>query len=167
MPITQEYLKSLLAYDPATGLFVWLVSRNRNKAGTSAGNVGTSGYLTVMIDRKRHNLHRLAFLYMEGRHPPDIIDHINGTKTDNRWANLRPASYLDNARNQEIHSNNTSGISGVILGARGKWKAYGYVGGRQVNLGSHDSMLEAAASRKSFEHNLGYQERHGRISACP
>ena len=162
MPITQEYLKSLLSYDPDTGVFTWLVSRNRNHAGSIAGNVGTSGYLTVMIDRKRHNLHRLAFLYMEGFHPPEIMDHINGIKTDNRWINLRSASYVENAKNLAISSNNRSGLAGVTAYKDGKWRAFGYINRKQIGLGKHDSIFEAAAARKAFEFRLGYQERHGR-----
>lgn len=162
MSITPEYLKSLLAYSPETGVFTWLVSRSRTIAGSVAGSIGSSGYLTVMIDKKRYNLHRLAFVYMVGELPEAFVDHISGNKTDNRWENLRPASAIENARNQKRSSKNLSGLPGVSWDARGKWRAFGYTDGKQINLGRHDSLLDASASRKSFENQHGYHANHGR-----
>lgn len=162
MPITPEYLKSILAYSPETGVFTWLVSRSRTPAGSIAGSLVSSGYLTVMIDRKRHNLHRLAFVYMLDRHPPEFVDHINGQKTDNRWINLRAASPVENARNQKRSCKNSSGISGVSWDSRGLWRSFGYLAGKQITLGRYSSKFDAAAARKSFENSLGYHENHGR-----
>jgi hypothetical protein len=49
---------------------------------------------------------------MEGR-IPENVDHINGVKSDNRWANLRPASRAENGYNTRIRADNTSGIKGI------------------------------------------------------
>lgn len=162
MSISQAKLKELLHYNPVTGVFTWVIGRSRTVAGTVAGSLVSSGYLTVMIDRKRHNLHRLAFVYMLGRHPPEFVDHINGQKTDNRWINLRAASAVENARNQKRSCKNSSGISGVSWDSRGLWRSFGYLAGKQITLGRYSSKFEAAAARKSFENSLGYHENHGR-----
>ena len=45
--------------------------------------------LKVSIDNRRHLLHRLAWLWMTGALPRWNVEHINGDRSDNRWANLR------------------------------------------------------------------------------
>ena len=90
--ITQSELKELLNYDPATGVFTWLVSRGRVKASSVAGHVHSRGYIVIMVDGRRHLAHRLAFVYMTGTFPDDQVDHINEIKADNRWINLREAT---------------------------------------------------------------------------
>lgn len=64
--ITQERLKELLTYDPATGEFRWIVSRGPNRAGNSAGCIDKAGYRIIEIDGKAYRAARLAFLYMTG-----------------------------------------------------------------------------------------------------
>jgi hypothetical protein len=43
--------------------------------------------------------HQLAFLYMTGSIPIEI-DHANGDRADNRWANLREATRKQNNGNR-------------------------------------------------------------------
>lgn len=89
--ILQKRLKELLHYDPETGVFTWLrregKSRavsvfNSNYAGKVAGNIQTdsSGHkqISIYFDKKAHKAHRLAWLYVYGKMPKGIIDHING-----------------------------------------------------------------------------------------
>ncbi|MCF5708931.1 hypothetical protein GIV19_16745 [Pseudomonas syringae] len=162
MPITQEYLKRLLHYDPISGVFTWIEGRSRTPAGSVAGSLDPGGYLTVMIDSRRHSLHRLAFLYMDGAFPPEMVDHINGVRADNRWRNLRPASARQNSRNQRLNVTNKSGLPGVMWDRRSSWRAYAYVNGRCVTLGRYESLLSAAAARMSFENQNGYHHNHGK-----
>ncbi|USU01727.1 HNH endonuclease [Pseudomonas siliginis] len=166
MHISIEVLKTLLSYDPDTGQFTWKVRRSRTEAGSIAATKATNGYLLVMINKKYLSLHRIAFLYMGYESPPDCVDHINGDITDNRWANLRPATATENARNQKLHSTNSSGLPGVAWDRRGRWRAYGGQHSRYIYLGRFDSLLDAAAARKSFERRNGYHANHGR-SAIP
>jgi hypothetical protein len=42
--------------------------------------------------------HRLAWVYMTGEQP-DVIDHINRERDDNRFSNLRNGTFKDNSTN--------------------------------------------------------------------
>ena len=85
--LTQKRLRETLHYNPETGIFTWTKGERRGKAaGTSHDD---RGFLKVAIDNERHLLHRLAWLWMTGFHPRSTIEHINGDRSDNRWANLR------------------------------------------------------------------------------
>jgi hypothetical protein len=112
--LTQARLKELLHYSPETGEFVWLVrTANRIKVGNKAGSSDNRGYVVTMIDGKTYKNHRLAFLYMEGSLPSLGVDHINGLKNDNSWANLRQATQAQNTQNMALPRNNTTGFKGV------------------------------------------------------
>lgn len=106
--LTQEVLKSLLYYDPETGIFVWLVTRQRSPAGKEAGGYDEKGYRRICVNGTKVRAHRLAWLYMTGEWPEDQLDHINGLKDDNRFVNLREATnslYLE--AKHELHPGGT------------------------------------------------------------
>jgi hypothetical protein len=107
--ITQDDLKALLDYNQHTGIFTWKVKKaNRIKIGDVAG-YKIRGYLNVEINGKPYALHRLAFLYMTGEMPIDVVDHVNGDQSDNRWCNLRNATQKQNTINVKLSKRNTSG----------------------------------------------------------
>ena len=147
--ITQARLKELLHYDPDTGVFTRRVAtNNRVKVGSVAGNTSTKGYVQVRVDRTRHYAHRLAFLYMTGELPPDVVDHINGVKDDNHWCNLRLATQSENMQNlRGPMSNSTSGMLGVGWDKRRKkWQARIRVNNAVRHLGYFDTAQEAHAA---------------------
>ena len=111
--LTQEKLQELLSYDEHTGYFKW-ISRSsiRINIGSIAGSYMTNGYICIGIEGKLYLAHRLAWLYMTGGWPEDQIDHVNCTKDDNRWVNIREASSGENNRNQRSNMNAT-GFKGV------------------------------------------------------
>ncbi|EGX0856897.1 hypothetical protein CIY45_003058 [Salmonella enterica subsp. enterica serovar Enteritidis] len=155
--ILQKRLKELLHYDPETGVFTWLrregKSRavsvfNSNYAGKVAGNIQTdsSGHKQVSIyfDKKAHKAHRLAWLYVYGKMPKGIIDHINGDSLDNRIVNLREADDFQSAWNKGKLVTNKSGYKGVSLKKKsGKWVAQINYKGKKMFLGYHDTPEEA------------------------
>lgn len=93
-------------------------------------------------------------------HWPDIVDHRNGRRADNRLKNLRNVDQLTNQRNQKRHRSNTSGVTGVHLAKhRGDWLAYIRVEGRQLHLGFFKNKDDAIAARKAAELKHGFTGR--------
>ncbi len=145
--ITLEYLKSIVDYDPETGIFRWRVKRSNVPAGTVVGKGGKAWYKQAGIDGKLYLLHRLAWFYMHGVWPANDIDHINGDRHDNRIANLREATRAQNLLNKGKRANNTSGYKGVTWNKRRqKWVAQIARGGEHYGLGYFASAEEAYAA---------------------
>lgn len=119
MTLTLQRLYQTLSYSSDTGLFTRLIAANgRVKIGEYAGCPDVNGYIIIKIDRKSFKAHRLAWLYMTGDWPNDIIDHANGIPGDNRWHNLRQADFSENNANSRIYKNNTTGMKGVSFHKR-------------------------------------------------
>lgn len=151
--ISHELASRLVTYDPRTGHFTWLVNRKGGaRAGTIAGGVAGNGYLLIGLHGGRYYAHRLAWLFTHGVWPASGIDHINGIKTDNRIANLRPANQAQNNLNRAIQSNNKSGFKGVSRDNSTKWRAVIMVAGKYMYLGAFDTPEQAhAAYREAAE----------------
>lgn len=164
MELTQAYLKSIVHYDPETGVFTRKAkTSNRIKAGDIMGCVDSNGYLTASIMYRLYRLHRLAFLYMEGCLPPAHVDHINGIRHDNRWANLRHATDSVNRKNSCRSTANTSGVVGVSWDSRrSKWEAYIKADKRHHHLGRYSELADAVSVRKAAEIKYGFHDNHGR-----
>ncbi len=146
--ITADWIKNALDYDPETGEFKWRQRfGKRGVPGRKAGTIDFNGYLVVTINGKRLKGHRLAWLVMTGAWPSVAVDHINGNRTDNRFANLREADWAENQHNRCLQRNNKSGYHGVAWDSHAKkWRAGIRAAGRGVNLGSYDTPQEAHAA---------------------
>ena len=99
--LTLDYLKQLLNYDPLTGIFTWVVSRNRRvKIGQIAGYLNSPIlHRRIEIDGKSYGAHRLAWLYVYGYFPCGVVDHIDGNPSNNKITNLRECTQGENSRN--------------------------------------------------------------------
>jgi hypothetical protein len=142
--MTQEELKTLLRYDPETGKFFWIHARGNLKAGAPAGASDKQGYRVIGVNGKYHKAHRLAFLYMTGKFPPDMVDHINRDTGDNRWENLREVTRSQNCQNKEA-----KGIH--RMKRNGKWMAYIKLNGKLKHLGYFHTKDEAKSVRLAAE----------------
>lgn len=78
-----EQLKTHLKYDDKSGVFIWK-TRNRDLAGT----LNAGGYVQIRFQGKIYYAHRLAWLFVHGVWPTNVINHKNGNKLDNRIENL-------------------------------------------------------------------------------
>jgi len=87
--MTQDYVKQFYTYDPDTGNFIWAVHRHGSKGiGSIAGKRDSHGYIQIKLNGKSHLAHRIAFLYMTGNLPAEMVDHIDGVR-DNNLIELR------------------------------------------------------------------------------
>jgi hypothetical protein len=147
--LTIEQLKEVLEYNPDTGLFTWLKSNGRRaKVGNVAG-CKNKGYIVIKINRKRHLAHRLAYLYMAGNFPENLIDHINHIRDDNRWTNLRDATCSQNDANRVKQKNNTSGYKGVRWNkTTKKWRAKIRYMNKDIHIGVYTTPQEASEAYK-------------------
>ena len=151
--LTAEYLRSVLHYSPETGVFTWKVSTsNRVKVGDAAGSPDGHGYLRIMLQSRKYQAHRLAWLYVYGVWPKDQIDHVNRIRSDNRIANLRDVSHKQNNQNAGKHSCNTSGHPGVSwYKPSSKWVAQITHNYKHTHLGYFTDIEEAVSARKAGE----------------
>jgi len=115
--LTQERLKELLHYDPETGVFTWIIRASQKVyIGDIAGTLGKEGYVNISIAKKKYKAHRLAWLYVYGEWPNNIIDHINRIKNDNSIKNIRTVTVSENIQNQiKARSDNKSGMLGAYI----------------------------------------------------
>lgn len=101
--------------------------------------------------------HRVAWAIHHGEWP-EVIDHINGDKRDNRISNLRDVDAWANSRNKPVQSKSKTGIVGVEI-QRGKFRARGFNG---KTIGMFDNIEDAAQARQEFQNLHGFHDNHGK-----
>jgi hypothetical protein len=136
---------------------------NGRYAGTEAGlTINSHGYRLIKIFNRQYLAHRVAWAIYHGAWP-QLVDHRDHNRSNNRIKNLRSVSKLVNQRNQKMHRTNTSGHTGVAFNIQnGKWFAYIKDRGQQVHLGSFNEIVPAIAARKAAEKRLGYHSSNGK-----
>lgn len=161
--LTQEKLKSMLHYDPDSGVFTWKVrTSSRANIGDMAGCIRRCGHMAIGLHGGLYFSHRLAFLYMTGEFPNGEVDHINHVRNDNSFANLRVVNMEDNQKNKTIQKNNKSGATGISFDkANSKWRARIFVNKRNVHLGFFSNIEDAIAARHYANIKYNYHVNHG------
>ena len=88
-----------------------------------------------------------------------VIDHINHNGLDNRKANLRLATFAQNARNSRMRRNR-SGYKGVCFANdRGKYRAVIWHDNTRIHLGYFNSPISAA-----LEYDRAAKKYHGEFA---
>jgi hypothetical protein len=159
--LTAEYVRQILYYNPETGEFRWkertpdmfLNGRrhgtwNTRYAGKSPAFWEFGGYRRIVVNGRGYQAHRIAWLWMTGELPKEQIDHINGEKIDNRFANLRQATPAQNAHNTK--SRRRDRLKGAYFVPRlGKWQALICSNWKQKHLGYFQTEQEAHAAYRA------------------
>lgn len=162
----------LFDYDPETGILLWrhrpVGAFNRpgahaiwtaQHAGKPVTGTPQRGYLCVKVKGRNYRQHRVAWAVVHGRWP-GLIDHINGDRTDNRLANLRDVSFVENSKNRVANRDKRTPMGVSWCKQTHKWRAIITVNGRFTDLGRYPDMEQACAARKAAEGRHGFSPRH-------
>jgi hypothetical protein len=134
-------------YNPKTGAFTFVKA---TRSGWHGKQVGTfnNGYLQHKLNRAvTINVHRLIWAWVTGEWPGEetVIDHRNRDGLDNRWSNLRAATYQQNEANSRAKNKSGHRLKGAHLHKCGKWVSRIMVNYKEHYLGLYDTAEEASA----------------------
>jgi len=151
--IIQEYLHSIMNYDPETGIFTWKWREDKPNnvnsafAGKDMGSITGADYLQLTIDYKTYPAAVIAWIYMKGVWPNGKMDHKNRDTMDNRFDNLRDSTDSQNGYNKKIPENNTTGFKGVCYDkSRDKYIVYITADKKRHFIGRFDTPQDAHAA---------------------
>lgn len=134
--LSADLVRSLLDYDPATGI----CRRGNRRAGARQLAIGGRMYSTG----------RVIWLIVTGRWP-DEINHANRDDRDNRWTNLRERSRSESMR-QAAQQRRPPALRGIYERKSGRWSAQIYRGRAKVYLGTFDTQAAARAAYDDAAH---------------
>lgn len=160
-----EPLTGVLRFaDPGPAAFSTLKGYRIFKAkclGKIAGSPHSSGYLSLSILGRSLLVHRLIWAIVTGKDPGVTIDHRDGDRRNNRWANLREATRSQNAMNRRMRSDCASGVRGVHWHrAAQAWVAQVCIDGESRHLGCFAGIGDAKAAYEAAAATL-----HGDFAA--
>ncbi|HEV8466108.1 MAG TPA: HNH endonuclease signature motif containing protein [Pseudolabrys sp.] len=143
--LTAKRLREVLQYNSRTGLFRWRTDWTFVRKGDVAGTIRENGYRQIRVDGSIYMASRLAVLWMTGHWPKRIVDHRDRNKSNDRWGNLREATFSQNGANMRGRSQ--TGFKGVTLDRRrGRFSAYICKQGHRKCLGQFDRAQDAHAA---------------------
>ena len=153
-------LNSLFEYKD--GVLFWKQRKPGRKVGVAAGTVNTNGYVVVLLSGSFFYAHRIVFKMFTGKEP-ETVDHINGSKSDNRIENLRGCTHAENGLNKPLTKQNKSGVKNVSWYAPyKKWRVALRVQNKQKNFGyfADIELAELVAAEARDKHHKEFAN-HG------
>ncbi len=139
-----EELNKYIRYEPDLGLLYWKILRKYpNKVkGNLAGYVSSTGYLHIEFKGHIYMGHVIGWVLTYKNRTANLIDHINGNKSDNRLCNLREVTVRENGQNRVEHRN------GKLVGTQYRkrsntWESWIEIAKKRFYLGNYKTELEA------------------------
>lgn len=143
-PLSADYIRSLIDYDPHEGTFTWKVSLSNRTPVGSTSRPNSSGYVTITINGYPIRGHRVAWILTTGEWPSGEVDHKDLDKGNNKWENLRLSTSSQNVWNSPKRANNRSGFKGVWLNKNtGRYQANIKKFYKKYSLGAYATAAEA------------------------
>lgn len=141
--IDHERLLREIHYDPATGKFERKVKTSAfARLGPLPGTKAGRCYRVTSVQGQQVYLHRLAWFYVHGEWPKQVIDHVNGDPLDNRIANLRDVAQRTNCQNMRT-GRGASRLLGVSKSRRRFMANIRLESGERIHLGVFATAEEA------------------------
>lgn len=163
----KEFLTEHIEPDFDNGVLVWKKARNKYTkylvGRQVAGACNHNGYKVFGIKRpdtgkdQTYLVHRIMYWFHTGEEP-DVLDHINRDKVDNRIVNLRAATTQQNIANAVRKCNKRTGYPGITKWD-GVFKAQISHNGKKIYLGLYNTAEEAHEAYKQK-----HVEFHGEYS---
>lgn len=151
---------------------IWRIKDYRGKpTNTIAWHLSQTGYACVILNNKVYFAHRLMWKAYYKEEPPEIIDHINEDKLDNRISNLQKSNRADNkTRSSKVR--NLSGFRGVYkrsdrdayeVRVSLNYKLRESLGVKDIHVGYYIDLLEAAAAYNLALDVLGFDANYRNV----
>lgn len=166
---TADYFKECFYFEEISGLLIWqnrpeshFNNKSRHKrfitmsAGKPAGTLNKHlGYLVTNINGITYLNHRIAWLIYYGEWP-DVIDHIDGNKTNNCLSNLRSGTQSLNTQNTKAaRKHSQTGIKGVGFDKRKNCFVSAIsVNRKKIHIGTFKSPQEAHKAYLEYKRAL-------------
>ena len=114
LKLTLERLKTVLSYDPITGVFVSSIPRQKCPPGTVLGSETWSATLAIGIDGRNYQAHYLAAWIMMGVYPARRVVALNHNLRDTRWPNLHVTSEMEEKNLRARYAQMAQAARGLI-----------------------------------------------------
>jgi len=160
--ITQKYLKKAFELNYSTGeLFRKVEEQGRvvlenRPAGALSRALSPDGRWEISVLGQLVRRHRLVYLYVHGKMPPEQINHVNGDLTDDRPENLRPVTISQRRMSSrgKVGRELPKGVTQQTRKANKPFYARIKLDGQRYYLGSFETVEEAAAAYDAAAKNL-------------
>lgn len=160
-----DVLRKHLRYERSTGKLFWH-SRplsdfrlpawgrywNRRWAGKEAGSITDFGHYTVGLFGGTYKAHRIIWKMVTGKEPPPVLDHRDKNPANNKWGNIRAATFGENFVNRSVVWCK-AGHSGIRKRTYG-WEARIHKDKKCIQIGTFKTKSLAIAARKKAEAEL-------------
>jgi len=143
---TFSYIKQNMALDGSD--VVWTNSTGKHVEGARCGTVNSHGYVVVSVLGQKITAHRIAYYLANRCWADQMIDHIDGDKTNNCSSNLRKVGTLENSRNKRVrYGKHLQGVYKAAKSNRSKpFKSQITLKGKCTFLGYYATEAEAHAA---------------------